>query len=118
MCVGGDVLLGFVPCQASVPICGLASPSRSGYSLRFGASPPPFARFSMACIVPKADVCHSAAASLGKIWKRFRKVLPLSSKDLLAELLLDLRLHIVPDEQLSASDNIGNSRYDIRASEV
>ena len=41
-------------------------------------------------------------------------MLPPSSKDLLAELLLDLRLHIIPDEQLSANDNSGNSRYDIR----
>ena len=40
-------------------------------------------------------------------WKRYRKVLPPSARDLLAELLLDLRGHVIPEEHLSAVSNIG-----------
>ena len=106
------MLLGFVPCQARVPICGLASPSRSGYSLRFGASPR-FAPFSMATSAT-AEACHRAAGKLGPIWKKYRKKFPPAVRDLFAELLLEMRLVIMPSEFLCATANIGSSRYDIR----
>ena len=49
-----------------------------------------------------ADVCVAVASQAGKIWKRHRRALPPSAKALLAELLLDLRLHILPDFVLDA----------------
>ena len=61
-----------------------------------------------------ADVCVTVASQAGKIWKRHRRALPPSAKALLAELLLDLRLHILPDSELDAVGNIGRAKYDIR----
>ena len=58
--------------------------------------------------------CHLAAGSLGKIWKQYRNRLPPSAKSLLAELLLDLRLHILPADYLNAVSIVGDARYDIR----
>ena len=40
--------------------------------------------------------------------------MPPPVRDLFAELLLELRHHVVPSNMLSTADNIGNSRYDIR----
>ena len=75
---------------------------------RVGASP------SVLYPMAAADVCFAAAAQAGRIWKRHRKGLPPSAKALLAEFLLDLRLHILPDDYLDAASNIGRSKYDIR----
>jgi len=61
-----------------------------------------------------ADVCHSLAGAAGKWWKRHRKVVPPPVKDKLAELLLELRLQILPPEYLDAHSSIGRARYDIR----
>ena len=59
--------------------------------------------------------CHLAAGSLGKIWKQYRNRLPPSAKSLLAELLLSLRLHILPADYLNVVSSIfGDARYDIR----
>ena len=44
----------------------------------------------------------------------YRKKLPPGVRDLFAELLLEIRQHVVPSDMLSSADNIGNSRYDIR----
>ena len=60
------------------------------------------------------DACTAVAGQAGKLWKRFRKSLPPSSRDLLAELLLDLRVHILPATHLDLTSNIGRARYDIR----
>jgi len=60
-----------------------------------------------------AEVCHRAAGKLGPIWKLYRKKLPPAVRDLFAELLLEIRHHVVPSSMLSPADNIGNSRYDI-----
>ena len=49
-----------------------------------------------------------------KCGTKIRRVLLPSSKALLAEFLLDLRLHVLPDEQLDAVGNIGRAKYDIR----
>ena len=61
-----------------------------------------------------AEACHRAAGKLGPIWKMYRKKLPPGVRDLFAELLLEIRQHVVPSAMLSPADNIGNSRYDIR----
>ena len=60
------------------------------------------------------DDCTTVAGQLGKVWKLSRKKLPPSAKSLFAELLLDLRLHILPADILDAAGNIGRARYDIR----
>ena len=60
------------------------------------------------------DDCTAVAGALGKVWKQSRKKLPPSAKSIFAELLLDLRLHILPAEHLDAVSNIGRARYDIR----
>ena len=110
-------MLGVVPCCAIVSSADLRGLPGVAHTSCFGAGPVPISQAfasSMVCSPPSADVCHSAAAQLGKLWKRFRKTLPPSSRDLLAELLLDLRLHLLPLENVSAPDCIGASRYDIR----
>ena len=48
-----------------------------------------------------------AAGSLGRTWRTYRRILPPSSRQLLAELLLDLRIYL-------RTDSIDDSRYDIR----
>ena len=75
---------------------------------------------SMACAVSggrkatDADVCSAAAAKLGPVWRKMRKKLPPSARSLFAELLLELRLHILPDQLLDAVGNVGRASYDIR----
>ena len=54
------------------------------------------------------------AAALGVTWKRSRKRLPASSKAKFVELLLDLRSHILPKEELSIEENLQRARPDIR----
>ena len=61
-----------------------------------------------------ADVCLAAAGQAGKLWKKYRKGLPPSSRSLLAEFLLDLRLHVLPDSFLDSVSNVGRARYDAR----
>ena len=61
-----------------------------------------------------ADVCWAAAGQAGKLWKRYRKILPPTSRSLLAEFLLDLRLHVLPYSLLDSVSNVGRARYDAR----
>ena len=78
----------------------------------------PISILSLAIVFLRANSCtedcHLAAGSLGKIWKQYRNLLPPSAKSLLAELLLDLRLHILPADYLNAGSIVGDARYDIR----
>ena len=60
------------------------------------------------------DACFVAAGNVGKAWKACRRDLPRDAKDLMAELLLCLRLHILPLEQLDSLNNVGRARFDIR----
>ena len=53
------------------------------------------------------DRIFEATGKLGKVWRYYRKILPPNSRNLLAELLLDLRTHILPSD-------IDQSRYDVR----
>ena len=53
-----------------------------------------------------AQACHLVAGIVGRAWKAHRRHLPSDCKDLLAELLLGLRAHILTDPP--------SSRYDFR----
>jgi len=64
--------------------------------------------------VTAADVCHLVAGGVGKLWRKHRRKLPPEVRTGMAEFLLLLRLHVVPEEQLCAVDSIGKARYDIR----
>ena len=61
-----------------------------------------------------ADTCVAVASWIGPVWRRNRKRLPPEVRNLFAELLLALRLHIMPVAILDDSTNIGRSRYDVR----
>ena len=61
-----------------------------------------------------ADICFEMAGKVGIIWRRYRKKAPPDVRDALAEVLLRLRLHIVPAAELDGDSNIGRARYDIR----
>ena len=54
------------------------------------------------------------AGSLGKLWRRGRRTWPPELRRLYAEVLLFLRAELLPDGTLSACENIGESRHDIR----
>ena len=61
-----------------------------------------------------ADRCHSLAGGLGPLWKRHRRRLPPSVRSAFAELLLEIRLFVMPSSSLDAASVIGNARFDIR----
>ena len=61
-----------------------------------------------------ADRCFLIAGQVVKLWKRHRRDIPSDVKDALALLLLELRIHLMPAEQLDCSSNLGRARCDIR----
>ena len=58
-----------------------------------------------------ADLCLRVAGTVGKAWKKYRRQLPSEVRDSMRQLLLDLRLHVIPKEDLACSA-IGKARYD------
>ena len=54
-----------------------------------------------------AESCHLVAGAVGRAWRAHRRHVPTDVKDLMAELLLALRVHIL-------SKDVTTSRYDIR----
>ena len=61
-----------------------------------------------------SDRCSRLAAALGPLWKRHRRALPPSVRTAFAELLLQIRLVVLPAEYLDSKSAIGRARYDVR----
>ena len=60
------------------------------------------------------DEIATLAGLIGKTWKRFRRrALPGRIRQLLIELLLELRWFLIPEENLQAGDNLTRARNDI-----
>ena len=60
------------------------------------------------------EACHLLAGGVGKLWRRHRRNLPPEVRDHVAELLLLLRLHLLPPQNLDIDKVVGRSRYDVR----
>ena len=66
------------------------------------------------CVQSDADICLEIAGKAGVLWKRYRKKAPPDVRDTLAEVLLRLRIYLVPTAELDCVGSIGRARYDIR----
>ena len=60
-----------------------------------------------------ADLCLRIAGTVGKVWKMHRRAIPSDVRDSMRQLLLDLRLHVIPADVI-ASSAVGKARHDVR----
>ena len=58
--------------------------------------------------------CYDLVQAPGRLWKLHRKKVPPDARSYFAELLLCLRLHLLPDRRLAVSVVGRSSRYDVR----
>ena len=65
-------------------------------------------------MIDELETCHLVASGVGKLWRRHRRSLPPQVRTHMAELLLLIRPHLLPVEQLGPQSAIGRSRYDVR----
>ena len=61
-----------------------------------------------------SDSLFLVAGSLGRLWRKHRRTLPTDVRHAYAQLLLELRLEVLPSTDMDAVSNVGRSRYDIR----
>ena len=61
-----------------------------------------------------SDEFFSVAGSLGRLWKKNRRILPAEVRNSFAQLLLDIRIELLPLGMHDAGVEISRSRYEIR----